>query len=169
MHKEWDGTQRRHFLTRDQENNLSDIDVLRMLQETLNRNFIQAIVGWETLYEAAEEAIIVVSQDLLYLQERSIMQWIDQAVAVARSRVITTIKAQMDIAKLEPVVQQWNSRNPNNVARKLCSNTSKLLCNLQKARGSAGSGPALVTLPGPNLTTSTASSKAHRFGIWNIW
>ena len=124
----------RVYLSRIGGNSRLDDDLLNNLKDWLHGHHMRPLIGWESLYEVPEEAVVILSNNLTYLQNRDVQDIIEQGVVVARNRVVILLKAQKGAAKLQDKLLEWNHNNPQDPVRKICSHDGRLLFNLQKTR-----------------------------------
>ena len=108
----------------------SDEDILQGLRRFLKDQLLRPVVGWESLFEVPEEAVILVSTDLSYLNFPQLSDTLDQAVVVSRNRVIVTVFPHSSTSRLRDILLEWNHRNPRNVVRKITSHACTLLFKL---------------------------------------
>ena len=155
------------FLTRAPGNLLDQDEIHRDLKHYLRTNLMQAAVGWETLYEMPEEALVIVSSDLAYLKDALVDQALDQAVVVSRNRVVVVPRRTPATSRqcckggTRATPRPWCGRSQRTTTG--CSTTSR-------SRGSRpSSGPGLVVPRLPYLTTWTARSRGRTCRGMRCW
>ena len=123
----------RYFLTRGPGCDRTDEDLAEGVSRGIHEALLTPMVGWESLFEMPEEALIIYANSSVYLYDVGINSIILQMVLVSKARAIVTLKSNKTARDLERACVDYNVDHQGSQIRKICSAT-RLLFNLAKSR-----------------------------------